>query len=244
MDTTATDHLAAKRQEVLDRKAGKRPESATRPKTARERKRGAADILTQLTEAAQSAERANSIRLHDLSRAYTAKMGTDIEVAATVRALDPREIFASGLLPGPAREVINSFIARSEELTQAQRDNVGLADLALEIAEEEFDGDTVAVMGGFMDLTKALACLGTRELTFNGEPHATPVQLTVDKGDPTRLYIGILTKDDVETIASAVWGASEEEAREAGPFPDPSDAADAVSALQAVEPATERASSV
>ncbi|MGI8547759.1 MAG: hypothetical protein ACR2M1_10545 [Gemmatimonadaceae bacterium] len=212
--STTPDQLAQKRQEILNGREGRAQESpaphAPEPKQSRTQR--ASSKLSMLAQAASAAQQVRRVTLPDLSAAF----GQLVEVE--LGTISVQTLLASGMLPGPAREILKSMIDRSEALTQGYRDRVGMENLVGEIADEDFGGDQVYVAGGVIQLLRALAVLGARDFYCDGEPNEPPIQLTTDKTDTTRLYIGILTDRDVELLSGALWQGIEGVAAEATPF--------------------------
>jgi len=228
MGTDLTD-LQAKRDEILNRTA--RPE-IDNPRVGRKQSNveKAADRLAKLQAAAESSQRRTRVHLPRLSTAYGAMIEADL-VDVSVQ-----EVMASGILPGNARQVVSDMIARSEELSAEDRQRVGMVEIANTIANEEYGGDLMYVYSGMLQLSRALACLGTRQILFDGEPNVPEITLSMVRDDTKAhsLYIGLLDDEDLNALSGVVWQNLEEDAREAEPFPRTVDAADAVSQIEKV----------
>lgn len=226
------EELETKRRQISGESAATHavdPATAAAPRITPAGK--AADRLSQLRRAAETAQRRRTVELPDLSRAYNAR----IEVVLT--DVQVNEILGSGLLPGDSRQVVNKFVQRSEDMTANERQKVGMIDLAKQIAEEDYGGDTMAVYSGLMQLSRAMAVLGVKEFYFNGEPNVPPITLTMERDDRDAhsLYVGLLTDRDANIISGTLWQNLEAETVEAAPFPGQVHSAGPVPTFQNVE---------
>lgn len=170
------------------------------------------DRLKALQDAAAAQQKRRVVRLPGLSLAYNA------DITVELQSLSVQQVMASGIMPGPARQILSAFLERSEELSQVHRDRVGMDNLTDAVIHEDFNGDSVYVYSGMIQLTRTLAILGARQFFFDGEPNEPPIRLTDNEAEADKLYIGVLPDADVEILSGAVWQDLEGQAAGATPF--------------------------
>lgn len=189
--------------------------------------------LTRLVQKLEDAKRDSMLLLPGFSKLV------GYEVYAEMRLVSATTLISAGVLPPAGRQFLDYLMRHSEEITKSVRDDVGMDDLAADIAQKT--GDETSAYTGMMQLGRALAVLSVANIhegtgpvdPKTGKPKLVPnrpaIGLSLDregKGVP----MDLLPESDLVLVTNTAWGMIERDASAAEPFPGAPDAATAARA--------------